>query len=339
MSTIKDVAQAAGVSIATVSSVVNGTRRVSGDLTQRVLEAMEALDYRPNSLARSLRMGQTKTLGLVTPDNANPFFAEISRAIEEIGFQNGYSVILCNSDGDAKRQRKYIRVLMDKQVDGVLFISAGESVDDVRYLTDRGVKVVIVDREAPNIPADVVLVDNEQAGYRATRYLIDLKHRRIACIAGPRGLGVNREEGYYRALGEAGIALDPDYVILGDYHMDKGEQAASKLLSLATRPTAIFACNDLMAIGAMYRLTGAGLRIPEDVSIVGFDDIALVKAFRPALTTVAHPKAEMARIATEMLIGRIHGDASAEEWQRVVLPAELVIRDSCAPCRDAGQEL
>lgn len=340
MSTIKDVAEAAGVSITTVSHVVNGTRRVSDTLSRRVLDAMERLDYRPNGVARSLRLGHTKTLGLITPDNSNPFFAEMARTIEDIGYQYGYSVILCNSDDDVRKQRAYIRVLIDKHVDGVIFISSAgsESGDDVHYLTDEGVKVVIVDRDDDSVPADAVLLNNEQAGYEATRHLLNLNHRRIACITGPTGLAASeqRVEGYRRALHEAGIAFDPTYVAVGDFHMESGEKAIARLLAVTPRPTAIFACNDMMAIGAMYQTRGLGLRIPEDLSIIGFDDITLARAVYPALSTMRHPKAEMARIATEFLIQRIQGQVPGEERLRVVLFAQLVSRDSCAPYNESA---
>ena len=333
MATIKDVAQAAGVSITTVSHVVNGSRRVSDRLTQRVLEAMEALDYRPNILARSLRLGETKTLGLVIPDNSNLFFAEMARSIEDTGYRNGYSVILCNSDGDVEKQQSYVRLLVDKQVDGMVFISSGESSEDLQYLTDEGIEVVIVDRDVPNMPVDVILLDNEQAGYEATRYLIDLGHRLIACVTGPSQLtpSAQRVNGYRRALQEAGIAFNPDYLTGGDFQLDGGEQATGRLLALDPRPSAVFVCNDMMAIGAIRGARNLGLGIPQDLSVIGFDDIALATAIYPALTTMAQPIAEMARIATELLIERIQGQVTGEKRQRILLSATLKVRESCAP--------
>lgn len=332
MSTIKDVAHEAGVSIATVSHVVNGTRRVSAGLTERVLAAMEKLDYRPNGLARSLRLGQTRTLGLLIPDNSNQFFAEMARSIEDTGYRHGYSVILCNSDRNVQKQRAYVRLLVDKHVDGIAFISSGESVEDIRYLTREGVAVVIVDRDQPGVAADVVLIDNERAGYEATRHLIGLQHRRIACISGPAGVAPSAEriEGYRRALQEAGIGYDPELVIPGDFGLDSGEHAADVLWGMDRRPTAIFACNDMMAIGAMYGLRTHDLDVPADLSVVGIDDIALSRAVYPALTTMSHPKIEMGRIATELLIRRIEEPTPGVEPQRVVLTATLVRRDSCA---------
>jgi LacI family transcriptional regulator len=332
--TIKDVARAAGVSITTVSHTINGTRRVSEELSARVMQAMEELEYRPNVLARSLRVGQTKTIGLIIPDNSNLFFAEIARAIEDTGYQNGYSVILCNSDGQAEKQQRYIHTLVDKQVDGIVFISSGETPVDLQYVTDNNIEVVVVDREAPYVSADVVLVDNELAGYQATRHLIELGHRYIACVSVPPDLNpiARRVDGYRRAMHEAGIELPPDYQVGGDTQIESGERAANRLLHLEPRPSAVFVCNDMMAIGAMRAARLIGVRIPEDLSIVGFDDIALARAMCPALTTMSQPIAEMARVATELLIRRMQGDLRTAERQRIVLTAQLVMRESSCRC-------
>ena len=334
MATIKDVAREASVSIATVSHVVNQTRRVSDELTARVLAAMQKLHYRPNGLARSLRLGQTRTLGMLIPDNSNQFFAEMARSIEDTGYRHGYSVILCNSDRNVEKQRTYVRVLVDKQVDGIAFISSGESAEDIQYLTREGVAVVIVDREQPGTSVDVIVIDNERAGYEATRHLLGFGHRRIACITGPAGVAPaeGRVVGYRLALRDAGIEYDPALVIPGDFGMETGERAGDALWKLPPelRPTAIFSCNDLMAIGAMVSLRRYGVEIPSDVSIVGIDDIALSRAVSPALTTMSHPKVEMGRLAAELLIQRIEGHSAGMDPQRVVLTATLVRRDSCA---------
>lgn len=337
MATIKDVAQRADVSITTVSHTINGTRRVSDGLRERVLKAMRELDYRPNVLARSLRVGQTQTIGLVIPDSSNLFFAEMARAIEDIGYQHGYSVILCNSDGNTEKQRRYIQTLVDKQVDGIIFISSGDSGEDLQYLLDNRIEIVVVDRDVPGVQTDIVLVDNELAGYQATRYLIDLGHRRIALILGPSNLtpSAHRADGFRRALLEAGLAPNPQYEVPGDFQIEGGEKAALRLLSLTPHPTAVFVCNDMMAIGVIRATRCLGLRLPEDLSVVGFDDIALARATYPALTTMAQPVSEMARIATGLLLDRLSGLISGEPRQRIMLPAQLIVRDSCGCRTDA----
>jgi LacI family transcriptional regulator len=330
MSTIHDVARKAGVSSTTVSHVLNNTRFVSEELRNRVLESVNEVGYRPNILARSLRSGETKTIGLIVPDNSNPFFAEIARHIEDVGFERGYSLILCNSDNSQKKQSTYVDVLLSKRVDGIILISAGEKEDDLSGLFETGIPVVIADREIPEMFADIVLVDNEAGGYIATKYLIDLGHRRIACVTGPSKVSpsAHRVSGYKRALDEAGLMLDPALIVPGDFSLQSGEVALNELLALKQPPSAVFVCNDLMAIGAIRAAFDHGLRIPDDLSIIGFDDILLAPATFPALTTIAQPKLEIARTTTELLIQRMQ-EREAGERKRVLLTPQLVIRESC----------
>lgn len=334
MATIKDVARLAGVSTTTVSHVINETRYVSDELRARVLAAMEELNYRPNVLARGLRRGETKTIGLVVPDNSNPFFAEVARIVEDIGFENGYSVILCNSDGNLEKEAAYVNVLIAKQVDGVIFIAAGSKYEHLHELATAGIPVVVADRDIPQTLADVVLVDNEQGGYDATRYLLSLGHRRIACIAGPSDLtpSADRVHGYRRALGEFGVPIEEKWIVPGDFRYQGGEAAIAELLRLDEPPSAVFACNDVMAIGALRAVRSAGLQVPGDVSIVGFDDIPLASAVSPALTTVAQPIVELATLAAQLLMSRIQSDQQDGPKQRIVLDTELIVRGSCAPC-------
>ena len=332
MPTMKDVAQAAGVSVTTVSHVINETRYVSEDLRARVLQAMEELNYHPNILARSLRQGITHTIGLIVPDNSNPFFAEIARVAETVGFENDYSVILCNSDKNVERESAYINVLIAKQVDGVIFIAAGSEQQHLRELAAQGIPVVVADREVPQELADVVLVNHEQGGYDATRHLITSGHRRIACIAGPSPLtpSADRVRGYRRALREAGIPIEEELMVRCTESYLGGETAMAQLLRLDELPTAVFTYNDVTAIGALRAIRNAGLQVPEDLSIVGFDDIPLASAVVPALTTVAQPIADLATLATELLIARIQNSEEYEPGQRIVLDTKLVVRESCA---------
>ena len=334
MATIKDVARLAGVSTTTVSHVINETRYVSDELRASVLAAMEELNYRPNVLARGLRRGETKTIGLVVPDNSNLFFAEVARIVEDIGFENGYSVILCNSDDNLEKEAAYVNVLIAKQVDGVIFIAAGSKYEHLHELAMAGIPVVVADRDIPQTLADVVLVDNERGGYDATRYLLSLGHRRIACIAGPSDLtpSADRVHGYRRALGEFGIPIEEKWIVPGDFRYQGGEAAIAELLRLDEPPSAVFACNDVMAIGALRAVRSAGLQVPGDVSIVGFDDIPLASAVSPALTTVAQPIVELATLAAQLLMSRTQSDQQDGPKQRIVLDTELIVRGSCAPC-------
>lgn len=286
--TINDVAKLAGVSTTTVSHIINGTRYVSDERRESVEKAIAALEYRPNSMARGLRRGESKTIGLIVPDNSNPFFAEILRIIENIGYLNGYSVILCNSDGDVEKEISYTELLYAKQVDGIVFITTNNSCEHLQQLTNNGIPIVVIDRDIPLKGTDVLLVDNFQGGYDATCYLIELGHTKIACITGPSRLtpSAERVNGYKKALAEAGIAENPDWIVVGDFQFQGGESGVERLLGLEEQPTAIFACNDLMALGAMRGLRKAHLSVPSDMSLIGFDDIALTSVVSPALSTV-----------------------------------------------------
>lgn len=329
--TINDVARLAGVSTTTVSHFINGTRYVSDDLRARVEKAIAELGYRPNSLARGLRKGESKTIGLIVPDNSNPFFAEILRSIENIGYANGYSVILCNSDGDIEKEITYTELLFAKQVDGIIFITTNNSCEHLQQLTNNGIPIIVIDRDIPLKGTDVLLVDNFQGGYEATRYLIELGHRQIACITGPSLLtpSAERVNGYRQALAQAGIAENPEWIVAGDFQFQGGENGIEKLLRLENRPTAVFTCNDLMALGVLRGLRKTSLSVPDDLSLVGFDDIPLASVVSPSLTTIAQPILKISELAIELLINRIQNKNNEFEEKHIVLPTQIVIRESC----------
>ncbi len=334
MATIRDVAERAGVSISTVSRVITGSVPVDPTTAERVHEAVAALGYRPNLLARSFRRRITHTIGLLVPDNSNPFFAEAARVIEDAGFAEGYSVILCNSDLSEVKQATYLDVLLAKRVDGLILVSSGliavgDGLDPMRRVFDAGVPCVAVDRDLGELTIDQVLVDNEQGGYLAGRYLMGLGHRRVACITGPSELtpSAGRIAGFRRAMAEAGITLAPDATVPGNGRYDGGAAAAVEMLRRGVPFTALFAFNDLTAIGAIGALQRAGRRVPDDVSVVGFDDVPQASALFPALTTVAQPIAEMGRASVRLLLDRIaHRGAPCA---RVTLTTTLVERESC----------
>ena len=331
MTTIREVAKVAGVSYATVSHVLNNTRFVSQETRDRVMAAIADLDYRPNALARSLRSGKTDTIGLILPDSANPFFAEIGRSIEDAAFELGYNVFLCNTDGNVHREQLYVDLLSKKQVDGIIFVAAGDQVDSLNALLSHEMPVVLVDRDLPNVEVDAVLTDNQQGGYLATRHLIELGHRRIACITGPSSITPSAERitGYREALEEEGIPYDDSLVLTGNYQPDSGLQATSTLLSLDSPPTAIFALNDLMAVGALHAAAKAGRHVPEEVAIIGYDDTELASFMNPPLSTIAQPKTEIGVQATKILARRISNKTFPP--YRIILPPELVIRESTSP--------
>jgi LacI family transcriptional regulator len=329
MPTVKDVAEKAGVSTATVSHVINETRYVSDELKAKVYQAMEELNYRPNAIARSLRSRKTHNIGMIVPDISYPFLAEVARGVENAGFELGYNVILCNSDGDLEMEAHYIELLQEKKVDGIVFVAVGESSSHVRALIEQGMPVVLCDRELPEVEVDTVIADNVGSGYQATEYLITLGHSRIGCIAGPQELEISskRVEGYRRALEQHGIPLGEELLVHGDFRSRGGYEAMRELLALEELPAAVFACNDLMAIGAICAVSQRKLSIPQDVAIIGCDDIASASFTNPSLTTVVQPKHEMGAAAVEMLVARIR-DKSRPPTRRL-LPTELVLRDSC----------
>jgi LacI family transcriptional regulator len=330
---MRDVAERAGVSVTTVSHVINETRPVSDELRRRVLASMDELGYQPNRLARSLRRGQTHTIGMIIPDNANPFFAEMARGVEDTSFENGYSLILCNSDGDLDKELLYTNTLVEKRVDGILFVAAGLSTDRILDLQTRKTPLVVVDRDLPDAAVDSVLTDNAQGGWLATRHLIELGHRRIACITGPSDVtpSADRVTGYRQAMREEGIPIDEALIVKGDFRYDSAYRASTELLQMQDPPTAIFACNDLMAVAAMRAALEQGQQVPDDLSVVGFDDVRLAAFANPPLTTIAQPKYEMGVVAATMLLQRMR--YHERPAHRRVFETSLVTRRSTAPAR------
>jgi LacI family transcriptional regulator, galactose operon repressor len=329
--TRNDVAARAGVPPSTVSYVINnGPRPVSHSARERVLKAISELGYHPSEVARSLRTQRTLTIGLVIPDAANPYYGELARAVEEVSFQNGYTVILGHSSHLFERELRYAQVLRSKQVDGAIFHPSTPDLGAVYSLVQAGIQVVILERLVPGYPC--IVADDEGGGYLATRHLLDLGHRRIACIVrdGDPTTSSARVDGYRAALAEKGIKLDGRLIVASEFEYAAGERATRQLLALPKRPTAVVAHNDIMAIGAMKAIDEAGLRVPEDISLVGFDDIALAKYVRPPLTTVANPKDQMGRAAAELLLRLL----LHREWRvPSPLPMHLVVRGSTASPR------
>lgn len=330
MSTIKDVAALAGVSFTTVSHVLNDTRPVSADARRRVLAAVEEIGYLPSAVARSLRKSETKIIGVLVPTVNNPYFAELVVGVEECCRQAGYSVFLCNSDNDPKRQQQYMRTLLEKRADGLLLCSAGDAETLARIFRQSTVPAVTVDRAVPGARSDRVGVNNQDGAYKAVRHLLDLGHRRIACISGPGEFEVAgaRVEGWRRALLE--FAQQPEEALLveSDFSSAGGHDATRQLLRARPDITAVFASNDMMALGALRAAAELGLRVPQQFSVVGFDDVELSGFVYPALTTVGCSIKELGREAARVLIDRI--DNPGAPLKDVQLTPRLVVRESTA---------
>jgi len=328
MATIREVAHKAGVSVTTVSHVINQTRFVSQDTEKRVLSAMQQLNYRPNTLARSLRRGETHTIGLMVPDSANPYFAEVARIMEEKAFEAAYSTILCNNNNDPEKERRYTEVLINKQVDGIIFMACGDDIASLKELVDRRIPAVVVDRLLDQMEVDSVVSNNFQGGYLATRHLIETGHQKIAIIRGPSNItpSARRFDGYLQALHDHNLAVDQSLIKSGNFHPPSGYQATKELCSLPTKPDAIFACNDLMAIGALRAVHELGFSVPDDISIIGYDNIELALFTQPALSTIAQPIQAIADRAVRLLLDRIENPHFPT--RRETLTNQIVIRST-----------
>lgn len=328
---IRDVAARAGVSVTTVSHTLNATRFVSAAAQAKVHEAAHALGYVPSEIARGLKHNTTRTLGMLVPNNSNPYFAEIIRGVEHRCYGAGYSLLLCNSNDDAQRQIDHLRVLAERRVDGLVLVASGDDEEIVACCKDLRLPLVLVDREIDSIAADLIEVDHAAGGELATAHLLALGHARVACIVGPADLrpSQQREAGWRRALARAGVTPHADEIVRGDFGPQSGAVAMQQLLRSAQPPTAVFVCNDMMAIGALHAAHEAGVDVPRQLSIVGFDDIELAAYTSPPLTTVAQPKEAIGTGAAELLLERLRDGRTAP--RRAILQPELHVRASTAP--------
>jgi LacI family transcriptional regulator len=332
MPTIRDVAKLAGVAPITVSRVVNNSGYIRPETRERVLAAVSQLGYVPNTLARSLRSRQTGMLALVITDITNPFFTTLARGVEDAASQAGFNVLLCNTDESEEKQDKYLHALLQKRVDGVVLVPARSHNEPVRFIHQQGVPVVVADRSIPHAEADVVRCDSEDGAYQLVRLLLALGHRQIALLNGPQdaSTAADRAAGYRRALTEAGINPDSQAVYSGGFTQASGYALANHALAASPRPTALFAANNFIAIGALKALQAANVRVPEEISLVGFDDLPEALVTFPFLTVASQPAYEMGQIATQVLIERISEEKPAHAYREIVLPTVVVERKSTA---------
>ncbi len=330
--TMRQIAERAEVSIGTVSHVVNDTAKVRERLRQRVLDAIRSLGYQPSQLARGLRRNQTNIVVMIIPDITNPFFPAVVRGVEDVAYKHSFRLVLCNTDNDPGKETYYLNELRSYRPAGWLVIPAADSemTAQLRSAAASGTPVVCIDRQPPGWKGDVVLVANEDGAHCATQHLLRMGHRQLAVITGPLHLtnAVERLNGFKRALAEAKVQIEPEYIQEARFNRQSGYQAATRLLRMLPRPTAIFACNDLMAMGVLHAARELGLHCPEDISIVGFDDLDFAEFTAPALTSVHQPGYQLGTTAARLLVGRI--DGSEEAVQKIALPSELKIRQSVA---------
>mgnify|MGYP003765719557 CR=1 FL=1 len=344
--TIKDIARLAGVSANTVSRALNDKGEISPKTKQRVLRIAREQGYSKNSLAASLATSRTSTVGLITPDICDPFYAEQARGVEEAAKAKGYTMILIDFDEDPEAELSAVNTCRSKRVDGIILTSVFARVDHIEGLEKQGVPLVLLNRWLPSMETDFVINDNFNGAYRATRHLIDLGHKHIAHITGPLTITSVRERylGYCKALEEAGLSVHPSLVSQGEsLKPEAGEEAARQVLAGKPRPTAVFAYCDTLAIGVMSMARKMGLMIPEEMAVVGYDDIPLAAYLGVPLTTIAQPARDMGKLACQILIEKIEreGDEQGRPWPRrqVKTLASLVVRSSCgAPGPIAGSQ-
>jgi LacI family transcriptional regulator len=322
----------------TVSRVLNNSGYIRQETRERVEAVIAELGYVPNALARSLRFKQTKTIGLVLSDITNPFFTTIARGVEDVASQAGFNVIFCNTDESESKQAEYLAILVQKRVDGVLLVPARSSEAPVAYLRARNVPVVVLDRRVPDSLVDGVRSDSEQGAYELVRLMVSLGHTHIAILNGPAEVSTaaDRAAGYRRALTEAGLAINPALILHDRFTQQAGYAMTQQVLAVTPRPTALFAANNFIAIGAYRALQDAGLRVPEDVALVAFDDLPPTLVLEPFLTVAVQPAYEMGRRAAELLLARLAGQGP-DEPQEIVLPVQIVLRRSSGEPRDGSR--
>ncbi|MBC8100207.1 MAG: LacI family DNA-binding transcriptional regulator [Armatimonadetes bacterium] len=326
--TIKDIANRAGVSVGTVSNYLNNTARISEQTSQAIEQVIQELGYQPNLTARSLRMQQTQSLGLVVPNISNPFFSEIARLVSQYAWQAGFQMFLCNSDNDAIREKTQLQTLYQRQVDGVIIIHSGiEQIASI--VTAASTPTIFIDRHVHNHYS--IVTDNELGGRLSLQHLIELGHRRIAIISGDKHVYNVQERlsGAYQVLNEYGIDLPAEYIIDGAQALETGLQA-KQLWQLPEPPTAVFTSNDIIAIGVWHSCLAHQLAVPQQVSIIGYDNIQWSALTVPALTTIAQDISTICHRAIEMISDVMHAGKTLQASIEFVKP-KLIVRGSTQP--------
>lgn len=338
MVTIKDVARAAGVSPTTVSYVVNKTRLVSKETEIKVLKAIERLGYHPNTVARSLRSKKTYTIGLIICDLKNPFFAEVLQGIEERLNEKGYTLLVIDTNYDPEREEEAVEMLLSKQVDGAIAVLGGEENRGLKAFKERGIPLVLLDKKVQGEDwADTVLVNNREGSRQLVEYALSLGYRRIGVIAGPLNAttGKERLEGYLEALEGFSVPRDEGLIRIGDFRRESGYKIALDFLSSPSPPEVIYACNNLMCLGTMEALKEKGVRIPEEMGLMVFDDLPWFRFTDPPLTAVSQPSFYLGEVAAQLLLERIR--RGRKKQKEVILDVCVEIRHSLKGRKGGGE--
>lgn len=329
VATVKEVAERAGVSTATVSRALSGTGRVRESVRARILEAARELSYRPNRAARDLRVRSSRAVGVLIPDIENPFFTSLVCGIEDVLRKTDYSLLLASYNEDPVQEERRLEVFRADGVRGLIFAASSSPSRLYTELGKAGMALVAASRDAPRLPVDQVTVANQDGAYAATSHLVQLGHKRIAMINGPLALTTarDRQAGYEQALHDAGLSLDESLMVHSAFRQADGYSAMQQLLSTATPPTAVFAASNLLTLGALQAIHERHLAIPDEIAIVGFDEMPWAMSLRPPLTTIAQPAFDVGRTAAELLLARVREPALPR--RQVVLETKLIVRSSC----------
>lgn len=331
---IKDIARVAGVSTATVSRALGGSARVTEATRERVHEAARKLNYRRNVRARNLRIQKSMAVLLVVRNMSNPFYLDIFKGAEAIARAAGYVVLMGNTEDDSAREIEYFDMLRDGQADGMILMTGNLPVDHQVLDGETGMAPIVVALEAiENCSLPLVEIDNHAASKAAVQHLLDLGHRRIGHIAGPvpEVLGQLRLDGFRAAMAEAGLSAPPSHEAVGDYSIQSGRRCCRAIFASPEPPTALFVANDEMAFGAIGELRDMGLRVPQDISVIGFDDLFVSDSFSPPLTTIRQPSVEIGQKTMTVLLDILDGRLQSRDICQ--MPTRLVVRGSTAPCR------
>lgn len=332
--TLNDIAEKAGVSVSTVSRVLNRKAdryRISAKTSERIMRAAKELNYRPNHIARGLRLKRTNTLGVIAPDISNPFFAHIIKQVQKTAYELGYTLVVCNSNEDLDLEVEQINLLYRKRVDGLVAMPVGQNAERFQEWIDTGIPLVLLDRGFDDLEVTTVAVDNRKGAFDAVEHLIEYGHRRIAVILGLRNTTTteHRLDGYLNALRAFEIPIDPNLIVGDDFRRENGYIETKLLLAMEDRPTAIFCTGDLITLGALQAIYEEGLEIPDDISLITFDDFDFAPFLRVPLSAVAQPRELMGEMATKMLVDLINNPE--HEPKRVALKPLLIPRKSVGP--------
>ncbi|HEB31692.1 MAG TPA: LacI family transcriptional regulator [Spirochaetes bacterium] len=338
--TLRDIAKLAGVSTATVSRVLN--KKEKGNMRkatcERIKRIIKQTGYTPHALASGLRKGLSNVIGVILPDNVNPYYAQLGKAVENECFNNGYLTLFCNTNSDRKREAAYIKHLTGQRVSGILLCSTGLTGKEIRELVPDTINVILMDEELEDFSGDVVIGDDYKGGYEGARYLYNLGHADILIITGPekRSSTENRLRGFLDFISETGMVCDERYIMRGDYNLRTAYNIVKEALIKKLRFSVVFAFNDLMAIGVIKAISENNLSVPQDVSVLGYDNIFIDDLTNPSITTVATPFEDLGRIAVKRLLERI--DSESKRGERILLQPTLIVRESCCQLKKAQRK-